>query len=410
MKIKPFMTARQPFAAIPEKNPRSELGDRAFITALATSVGNDSASGGLEGLRRSVIGLTGEPIAKASFHERLSTRRLHNILLQALEDQTIGPVHSGSASTLLAKLGVTDIVLQDASTWALPKLARTLFPGVNTDKGLAALKLHFTFDLVSMKMLEHELSSGTANDSQYFPEVSGLVGKLIIADLGYYDFERFGAIDALGGFFLSRIKSNCSATVVSASSEAVAENLGLPINKTEWRKDLVDIECQFCKEPDAKTFRVVGCWNKEEQKYHWYVTNLAADARAIYPLYRARWQIELAFKALKQSLTPDRITTSVPMTIRNLILIYLIRFGLSSQISLCVELDQGDTNTQSTQMGAKVLNQIFNEFYSFIVNGTKTTLKTLREKLQLFKSSFVLPRNTKKFTTLQKLEEVLCST
>lgn len=45
--------------------------------------------------------------------------------------------------------------------------------------------------------------------------------------------------------------------------------------------------------------RVIGFWNPIGNQYHWYVTNLSAPAKLIYPLYGLRWQIELIFKSLK---------------------------------------------------------------------------------------------------------------
>ncbi len=55
--------------------------------------------------------------------------------------------------------------------------------------------------------------------------------------------------------------------------------------------------------------RVIGFWNPSEKCYHWYMTNLKVYAYVIYPLYRIRWQIELIFKACKNSLNANQITS-----------------------------------------------------------------------------------------------------
>lgn len=410
MKIRPFKSTRQPFASISAENPRSDLGDRAFIAALTTSVGSDAGSGSLESLRRSVQGLTNQSISKASFHQRLGTQRLNRLLVSALDQQSVGQASSKSADNLLAELGVTAILLQDASTFGLPNEARHLFPGVNTDKGSAALKIHATFDLLSMAMIYHALSRGIDNDSLYFPEISELKGKLIIADLGYYDFSRFEAIHEAGGFFLSRIKTNCRAIVTEIPTSESAVNVGRTIHETSWLGTTIDLKAKFDQGPHSKVFRVVGFWNRKDRKYHWYVTNLKACAALIYPLYRARWQIELAFKALKQSLTPDRISSSVPMIIRNLVLIYMLRLGLTSNINLCMDLDTDDTNTKSIQVAAKILNHVYSEFFEFLTRGTRVALSRLHEKLQLYRKEFVAPKNPKKYATFQIISAVLNQT
>ena len=65
---------------------------------------------------------------------------------------------------------------------------------------------------------------------------------------------------------------------------------------------------------------VIGFWNKSTTSYHWYVTNLAAEAKLINVLYRIRWQVELQFKAAKTSLQLADMPSANPAIIVNLLL------------------------------------------------------------------------------------------
>jgi hypothetical protein len=65
-----------------------------------------------------------------------------------------------------------------------------------------------------------------------FPDVQSLKGKLIIFDLGYWDYGLLAQITSVGGFFLSRVRSSACIDVVK-----VVE--GLPKRFEGWG-DLFD--------------------------------------------------------------------------------------------------------------------------------------------------------------------------
>jgi len=52
------------------------------------------------------------------------------------------------------------------------------------------------------------MTPSSTHDRKCFPDLQSLAGKLIIVDLGYWDFGLLWAIENIGGFFRSRIKSN----------------------------------------------------------------------------------------------------------------------------------------------------------------------------------------------------------
>ena len=68
-------------------------------------------------------------------------------------------------------------------------------------------------------------------------------------------------------------------------------------------------------------YRVIGFWNPMAKDYHWYITNLIVPAYLIYPLSRLRWPIELIFKACKNSLNANQITSGDENIIESLLLV-----------------------------------------------------------------------------------------
>ena len=57
-----------------------------------------------------------------------------------------------------------------------------------------------------------------------------------------------------------------------------------------------------------------------EQKYHFYLTNLQVEVSKLRKLYQLRWQIELFFKSLKQSLGMEKYKTTKLNILVNLVL------------------------------------------------------------------------------------------
>jgi IS4 transposase len=116
---------------------------------------------------------------------------------------------------------------------------------------------------------------------------------------------------------------------------------------------------------------VIGFWNPVEKDYHWYITNLAAAAYLIYPLYRLRWQIELIFKACKNSLNANGITSCDENIIESLLLAS-IAAHLSTHTLFNISLEQLEDEQQlaaSFQRVAKVAVVLAQDFIMFLLHS-----------------------------------------
>ncbi len=185
-----------------DKRAKIQLLD--FVTALVFSLTGDSKSFSLEGLRRKIAGHLDQKIPSSTFWDRISTKsltkNLQNILghmMGSLELPTL------RGQTLLKALGVTSIQLIDSSSISLWDGLKEILPGTRTTAGV---KWHAYFDLLTGMMTWFHLSSTSSSDRKHFPSVEDLKGKLIIFDLGYFDYVLMKMIDDAKGFFYPELK------------------------------------------------------------------------------------------------------------------------------------------------------------------------------------------------------------
>ena len=153
-------------------------------------------------------------------------------------------------------------------------------------------------------------------------------------------------IDANGGWFLTRLKPNANPEVTAELREWRGNAISLEGEQVQdilddLHRDVIDAdgEVEFkrriyngTRSRAVETFRVVGVWNDEEERYHLYITNLPVkdySAPDIAKLYQARWEVELLFRELKTVYGLDEVTSGKPKVVEALILIGLLSLVVS---------------------------------------------------------------------------------
>jgi len=393
---------------IPAQDKRTKLPHLKFVSGFIFCFLGDTKTSSLEAIRRFMINTFEMSIGKGTFWERLSRNRLKNILRDILADLIKKlPSQVIAGEEILSKLKVTSILLIDSSSISLWDGAQESFPGTRT---YAGIKWHACFNLLSGKMEWFSTSSTSVNDRKYFPNVDGLKGKLIIFDLGYWDYSLFSEIALAQGFFLSRIKSNAvvsiSEIVKGISSELIGEKLS-SIHLKKRRGRIIEFYGEVgCKNP--KRHRIIGFWNKTDKKYHWYVTNLDVCSSAIYSLYRIRWQIELIFKGCKRSLNLDGKTTSN----NNNIIESLILSSIIASFAMHLvyrESAKGLTSRQKLAVSFQRLNHVVvllaQDFINYLTLANY--FKKLSRKIKLLSREIYEKNHEHRRTTLQILADDL---
>lgn len=275
----------------------------------------EGAAKTITSLRQSYGRRTGDNLAQSAFYNRLRSslaKLLRSLTLEALNRLEVGFVLPKGALT-----GFRDLLAIDATVIRLHDLLAKKYAACRTNHTKAAAKLHMVMSVLSGSPRRVKLTSERVGDSTPWRRVGQWVrGSLLLFDLGYYSFHLFDRIDANGGFFVSRVKTNANFMITAVNRRGrgrQVEVVGRKLREVlaDIHRGVLDVmvEVSFKKREYAghrnkktRTFRLVAVRNDETGDYHCYITNVPADrlaAEDIASTYALRWQVEILFKAMK---------------------------------------------------------------------------------------------------------------
>lgn len=209
-------------------------------------------------------------------------QRLIGIARQLYADEPFGVDLSNTAYAL------------DSTTIDL-SLSLSLFPWAPFRTTKAAVKLHTLLDLRGNIPSFIHISDGKLHDVNILDQLIPEAGAFYVMDRGYIDFARLYRLHQAGSFFVTRAKKNMDAQ--RRYSHPVDRSTGLIFDQT-----LVLQGHQSAKDY-PESFRGVRYQDPETGKRLLFITtNTALPALKICALYKARWQVELFFRWIKQHL------------------------------------------------------------------------------------------------------------
>jgi Transposase DDE domain len=163
----------------------------------------------------------------------------------------------------------------------------------------AAAKLHVRLDLHSLLPRFVLVDSAKAADSIRAAQVCAGVkaGEIVIFDRAYVDFVHLGVLNDEGVHWVTRSKEGLCFRVVKKRPKGT--------DKRILRDDLVVL-----KNPESRAnyphrlrrVRALVEVDGQPREMEFLTNNLAWSAASVADLYRCRWQIEVFFKQIKQSL------------------------------------------------------------------------------------------------------------
>lgn len=119
--------------------------------------------------------------------------------------------------------------------------------------------------------------------------------SMVVMDKAYNDYSWYKQLTDNGIFFVTRLKANAKYRVVERRE--VLQNKGLTSDQTIEFTGL-----QIAKKCPVQ-LRRIGFRDPETGKHYVFLTNnFKLAARTIADIYKARWQVELFFKWIKQNL------------------------------------------------------------------------------------------------------------
>ena len=237
-----------------------------------------------------------------------------------------------------------DVLIPDTTVVTLYRSLIETFPGYGDDH--AGSKLHVVESVSTGLPRQFSITDAQTHESTQLSTGQWLAGSLLLYDQGFFDYRTMDLIDANGGWFVTRLKPNANPRIVEELRDWRGNAISLTGEQLhdvldDLHRDVIDVRAEVSfrrrsyngqRSGATRTFRVVGVWNDETEKYHLDVTNLSAgeySASDIAQLYRARWEVELLFKELKSTYNLDQIPTSNPVAVEALILVALISLVVS---------------------------------------------------------------------------------
>jgi IS4 transposase len=189
--------------------------------------------------------------------------------------------------------------------------------------GVCGVKAHIIYDPNADRPVYFAVTPSNVNDITAAKAMPIEPGATYVYDLGLYDYGWWAQIDEAGSRFVTRLKKNTPLTVahenkVAKGGNILSDRIGfLPTRLANSRKNPMQVP--------VREVRVMI----ETGKILRIVTNdLDAPAREIADLYKQRWEIELFFRWVKQTLRITRFIGVSENAVRIQIAVALIAFLL----------------------------------------------------------------------------------
>jgi IS4 transposase len=173
-----------------------------------------------------------------------------------------------------------------------------LYPSVfswarfRTTKG--AVKLHVGLDHEGMLPSFLTITEGKTHDITASRALQLPKGSIVVMDRGYTDYAWYNHLNSQDVFFMTRLRKNARYCVAERCS--VIKSNALTSDQTI---ELTGTKAANCTIP----LRRIGFKDAETGiQYYFLTNNFKLATSTIAEIYKARWQVELFFKWLKQNL------------------------------------------------------------------------------------------------------------
>jgi putative transposase len=180
----------------------------------------------------------------------------------------------------------------DASTI---DLCLSVFPWADFRTSKGAIKLHVGLNHDGYLPEFVTITEGNCADVTAGRRVNFPKGSIVAIDRGYNDYQWYKQLNDKGITFVTRLKKNAQYRVVER--QAVVKNKGVRSDQTiEFTGIHTAKKCPI-------RLRRIGYRDSTTGKHYVFLTNnFKLSARTIADIYKARWQVELFFKWIKQNL------------------------------------------------------------------------------------------------------------
>jgi hypothetical protein len=214
-------------------------------------------------------------------------------------------------------------------------LCLSLFPWAQFRCHKSAVKLHTLLDLRGSIPTSVYVTSGAIHDVNILDQLVPEPGAVYLFDRGYIDYTRLYLLHQACAFFITRAKQNTH--FYRRESRPVLRHTGLRSDQT------VRLAGAKASRFYPAPLRRIHYYDPAKQMRLVFLTNnFLLPALTVAQLYRARWQVELFFRWIKQHLrikafygtSENAVKTQVWVAISIYVLVAIVRKELQLEASL----------------------------------------------------------------------------
>ena len=204
-------------------------------------------------------------------------------------------------------------------------LCLQLFPWARFRKNKGAVKLHTLFDTDGYLPEFLEITNGKVHDATVAKKLTIPPGSYLAIDRAYHDFEQYNMYNNNNIRFVTRKKTN--------AKYAAIESRKTDVNKGIISDQIVEFTGYQTHKKYPHPLRIIRFFDSESEKELDFLTNdFDLDAITITEIYKARWEIELFFKTIKQNLKIKRFIGNSSNAVWTQVWIALIAYLLVSYL------------------------------------------------------------------------------
>ncbi len=268
--------------------------------------------GGLHSHAARLYHLGAKPVARSTLADANALRP--SALFAELLALLISRAHRGLRRTLadtVYLIDATGLRLTAASRWA------------RFSAKVCGAKMHVIYDPDADRPVYTAITPAKVNDITAAKAMPIEPGATYVFDLGYYDYPWWAKLDAQGCRIVTRFKTNTPLRLVEelplpAGSAILSDRIGfLPARQANSRQN-----------PMGNAVREVQVKTETGTVLRILSNDLDASAQEIADLYKRRWQVELFFRWVKQTLKITRFLGTSENAVRIQIAVALIAFLL----------------------------------------------------------------------------------
>jgi Domain of unknown function (DUF4372)/Transposase DDE domain len=214
-------------------------------------------------------------------------------------------------------------------------LCLSLFPWAPFRSTKAAVKMHTLLDLRGNIPSFIHVSDGKLHDVNVLDLMIPEPAAIYVMDRAYLDFERLFGLHEAGTFFVTRAKSNADLRRIYSAPSDRAQ--GIICDQT------VALSGFYSQKHFPHHLRRIRFKDPETKKTLIFLTNLfGPPPTTICALYKARWQVELFFKWIKQHLRIKKFygtsENAVKVQIWTAVSVYVLVAIIKKRLDLDVSL------------------------------------------------------------------------